>query len=356
MAQKNEPVTREEVKIARNTLISQGKKVTHNAVRSALGDRGSFSTIGRFLAELEAEDKVSSDSPSAQAALGQLWAEARNAVQKEYESKLEEQLERNTELQEEVVRLEGEATHHEKELAASLQREQATAEALRKSLADLDIARAAQTTADAGARAADLRAQDAQAYAGDVKGVLSAIAKALAEITAGNGDPLLGGLEKQIQTYLSRLESVPPGQETRAVFLQVLEIDHTRREFDKARAQFEAERAALAREKNELVAELGLAQKNLAVAEEQRRGLDRLIEGQKEAARHRDQQLQEAGERTSALQAQLAAIPEKFLALESKWDSRVEDLRSQLQAAFARAIQAEAELASVKAGTTQKPR
>jgi len=354
MPPKSESVTREEVKNARSTLISQSKKVTHGAVRVALGNRGSFSTIGRFLGEIEAEEKISSDSPAAQEVLGKLWSEARTAVQAEFAAKLEEQIERTAELQEEVVRIENEGAALLKELDATRLREQANADALRKALADLDIARTGQTTAEASAAAAVSRAQEAITYAGDVKGVLSAIAKSLAEITAAGSDLLLSGLEKQIQTYLNRLESVAPGQETRAVFLQILEIDQTRREFDKARAQFESERSGLVREQTRLAGELNLAQKNHAVVEEQRRGLDRVIEGHKEALRLRDQQLKEAAERERTLQAQLATIPEKFLALETKWDGRIEELRNQLSAAVARATQAESELAASKARISPK--
>ena len=349
MAKKTDPVTREEVLQVRQALLSQGKSASYARIRAALGDRGSMSTIGRYVNEIEAEEKVSSDSPSAKEALGNLWQQARAAVLKEFEEKLAGAEERNAELLESLTAQEAKNDALEKELSASRQREQEGTDALRKALADLDVARAAQTTADAGARAADQRAHEAQSYASDVKGVLSAIAKALDEISAAaNGDPLLGSLEKQIQSYLSRLESVPPGQEARAVFLQILEIDQTRREFNKARAQFEADRAEFVRENSNLQTELAAAEKSLAVAEEKRRGMDREIAGYQETVRQREQMLNDAAERTTALQAQLSQMPDKFIALENKWDRRVEELRDQLQAALVRSTQVETELVALR--------
>lgn len=50
-------VYKSDVKKARESLLAQGKHPSLDAVRIALGNTGSKSTIHRFLRELEAEEK-----------------------------------------------------------------------------------------------------------------------------------------------------------------------------------------------------------------------------------------------------------------------------------------------------------
>ncbi|HDR9174472.1 TPA: DNA-binding protein [Burkholderia vietnamiensis] len=83
-------ISRQEVKRARDALIARGQHASIDAVRVALGNTGSRSTIHRYLQELEEEDEVGSarlaraESLSApiQAVVGQLAAQLQAEAQK----------------------------------------------------------------------------------------------------------------------------------------------------------------------------------------------------------------------------------------------------------------------------------
>lgn len=341
------PVTQEEVKIARNALKAQGKKVTYQAIRTALGDRGSFGTIGRHLAELENEEQLSSESPVAKEALGNVWAEVRRTVSKEFETRLAEQSERAGELEDEVVRLESVLSAQAKEFEEAVKREHATADALRKTLSELEVARAAQVIAEKAALDSSQAREAAQKYAGDLKGVLGAVEKALSELGASAGDDA-AALRTEIGTYLSRLESVTPGQEARAVFLQILEADQARREFQRLSSEFGAERSRLSEDIKRLTADLATARTSLAVAEEARRSLTREVEMHRQNTDKAQLLCDESRSRIDDLQRDIQATQKAMLELERARSDELRKLHAQLQEALVRNASLEIEAKQLK--------
>ncbi|MGQ0530746.1 MAG: DNA-binding protein [Panacagrimonas sp.] len=78
------PITLEDVANAAAELRSAGRKITILAIRDKLG-RGSFTTVKKHLARLEASDSPPAASP-VPAQLESLWAEARRAADAELEN------------------------------------------------------------------------------------------------------------------------------------------------------------------------------------------------------------------------------------------------------------------------------
>lgn len=117
---KKDPVTKEDVKAAVDRLIGDGKKVTQRAVLDAIG-RGSFSTVAKYLAELEAEETNHFSSPPVRELMGKLWEQATAAAAKGFEDRLKAAQEERQEVVRETQRLETALTKAEadRELAQS---------------------------------------------------------------------------------------------------------------------------------------------------------------------------------------------------------------------------------------------
>jgi chromosome segregation ATPase len=69
-------ITRQEVAAAIDSLQSAGKKPTLQAIHAAIGAKGSFSTIQKLRAEIEADAATGQDSNEALQVFRQLWAKA----------------------------------------------------------------------------------------------------------------------------------------------------------------------------------------------------------------------------------------------------------------------------------------
>ncbi len=79
-----------EVKIARDSLLAQGKHPSVDAVRIALGNTGSKSTIHKYLKELEQEDGgIDAHKPSISDALQDLVARLAAGLQQEADARIE---------------------------------------------------------------------------------------------------------------------------------------------------------------------------------------------------------------------------------------------------------------------------
>jgi len=101
-------VTKEDVAWARDQLKAAGKKVTPGALRSALGDRGSLSTISQFKKELDEDERNSKDDSEALEAFRALWSKAEQAGRSQRDEEVRDLQETIAELEVEAPKLEGE--------------------------------------------------------------------------------------------------------------------------------------------------------------------------------------------------------------------------------------------------------
>lgn len=341
MTSKPDPVTLDEVRNARSALIKQGKKPTHVAVRAELGNRGSFSTIGRFLGEIETEENKTSESPKAKETLNAIWAQANAAAEEAFREKLALSDERNAELHDEIVRLEQELANANDDLTEARKQNAETSETLRKTVTDLQEARSGKDMAISGRLEAQALAKDASILAADAKGVLAGIVDAL---NADSSADTIASLTKEISTFLSRLEGIRPGEESRAIFRQLLEVDHARKEYQRIRTELEAEIARTERDNATLREDIAQLKTKLAVGEESRANFKREISEKDDRLETLSSDLKSAHGQVSSLHSLLNAAQEKLAANEEKSAARIDALHDQLRAAEVRAVTAEAKL------------
>lgn len=100
---KKDTITLDEIKNAVIALRNKGVNPTYSNIRREIGDRGSNSTIAKFLTEIEAEEAIGADSIQAKDAFTAIWNQLRAVVLKEFTEKLSTQASRNAELLEELA-------------------------------------------------------------------------------------------------------------------------------------------------------------------------------------------------------------------------------------------------------------
>ncbi|GLQ91599.1 DNA-binding protein [Dyella acidisoli] len=83
-------IYRTDIEKARNTLIAQGKRPSVDAVRVALGNTGSKTTIHRYLKELEAEDTAGGDKFPISGVLADLVGRLAGRLNEEADAKVAE--------------------------------------------------------------------------------------------------------------------------------------------------------------------------------------------------------------------------------------------------------------------------
>jgi chromosome segregation ATPase len=178
------PIVKKDVIDAIAALKSKGEKVTHQSIRTAIG-RGSFSTIGAFLREIEAEASSVEDSAAAKEAQTAIWALAMSAATKAVEDRVAGCQARIDELLSETARLEEcdselaaqvVEAHHKRDEAAhslALMTEQLSAQRTAHAAVETKFASLEVRQATADVRYAEL----AEKHAGVVAELSEAIAK-----------------------------------------------------------------------------------------------------------------------------------------------------------------------------------
>ena len=189
-------ITQDEVFRAADALDGRGLAVTNQAVRDAIGGRGSFSTIGPHLrAWQEAKAAARREAPMPvpsevgvgwKRTLESLWSaaliETRRVVQAEHEEQTAAFRAQLTDAHAEIARLEAEGLRREEERAAAVARadaEHAAALALRTELGAVgERATAAEARATEETRrreAAEASLATAREEAAELRGTLRAI-------------------------------------------------------------------------------------------------------------------------------------------------------------------------------------
>lgn len=82
-------ITKTQVRTIRDRLLAEGRHPSADAVRGALGDTGSKSTIHRYLKELAAEDETAGATPDTEGSLRELIEQLARQVHAETERRLE---------------------------------------------------------------------------------------------------------------------------------------------------------------------------------------------------------------------------------------------------------------------------
>ncbi|GGZ02075.1 DNA-binding protein [Pseudoduganella plicata] len=82
-------ITKTQVRTIRDRLLAEGRYPSADAVRGALGDTGSKSTIHRYLKELAAEDETATVTDDTQSGLRELIEQLARKVEAETQRRLE---------------------------------------------------------------------------------------------------------------------------------------------------------------------------------------------------------------------------------------------------------------------------
>lgn len=102
-------VTKEDVARIKAQLIGEGKKPTIQAIRVALGNQGSMTTIQQLKAELDEEELAAKDSPAALQAFREMWALGVREGRAQMDVQVQDLKETIQAVSAEATRLEGEA-------------------------------------------------------------------------------------------------------------------------------------------------------------------------------------------------------------------------------------------------------
>lgn len=269
---KTDPVTKAEVQQAREQLQRQGRKVTYAALRQELGERGSLSTIAKYLKEIEGELDGSSASPAVQEALGTLWELALSHARKESAASVEKLSKQQQETLAEVERLEGEIRLQRETIAARdaqltegsrLMGEQSQEMQRLTKLIDSETGRANALQVELGA------ANERQMTAvRDVEQRLLAEQKRADEYRVKLGEVELAGvrIQAKLEAEVSRLQA-DASQAALKVSAAESRVGDIVAELERARGTLESERASASTERAEYRREIQDLRQKLEAAQ-----------------------------------------------------------------------------------------
>ncbi len=103
----HQKITKEDVGTAIATLKRDGKQISLAAIRTALGNRGSLTTIQEMKSEIDAAEAALKDPPQALQAFRQIWSEALQLGRSERAPEVADLEELNKALATELKALEG---------------------------------------------------------------------------------------------------------------------------------------------------------------------------------------------------------------------------------------------------------
>lgn len=285
-----------DVKRARDALIAQGRRPSIDAVRAALGNTGSKSTIHKYLRELEAEEGAAGQPLSAaiQALVAQLAQQLEREAAAEAESLRAQMADQGTSHDRERTALEVRLGHAQEEIQAISQRLKASEQDVATLGSQLHAEQIARHKAEQHSQDLSARLADAQQYQASLEDKHRHARDALEHYRSASKEQR----EQEARRHEQQVQGLQAELRQAQLAVSVKQEDLTR----------------LNREAASLVSDLSAARQALHVEKDASRNLARKVE-----------RLQGAESRIAVLEAQLAESRARTAGAEEEGARAVEE-------------------------------